>query len=329
MARKITTEIFISDAKVIHGDKYDYSKTEYKRNDEKVCIICPKHGEFWQTPSNHKHEGCPKCAAEKKMMSKERFITESKEKFGDKFNYSLLPDYCRRKDKVTLICPIHGEFQTCFDRHIISPTGCTKCSRTTPRKPVVEGIKRKEMREYSIWKAIKTRVLNPNTDDSSRYINRGITCCQEWLNSFEQFYKDMGACPEGYSIDRIDPNGNYCPENCRWANNYTQSQNRGDFNIVINYNGESHVLKEWCRILGLRYGTIYNRMFHGNLSFEDAIKDDPFNKKVTFHGETNTLAYFCNKYNIKYQTVINRIHKHKWSLEEALLTPYRCKKHKI
>lgn len=59
-----TTQQFIAEAKLIHGDKYDYSKVEYKTNKDKVCIICPTHGEFWQTPNGHLNDksGCPKCA---------------------------------------------------------------------------------------------------------------------------------------------------------------------------------------------------------------------------------------------------------------------------
>lgn len=62
--RKLTTEEFIKKAKAIHGDKYDYSKVEYVNKRTKVCIICPKHGEFWQLPNNHirQKQGCPKCS---------------------------------------------------------------------------------------------------------------------------------------------------------------------------------------------------------------------------------------------------------------------------
>ena len=63
MSKKKTTEQFIEEARLTHGDKYDYSKVEYENNKKPVCIICPEHGEFWQQPSNHLHgAGCPKCA---------------------------------------------------------------------------------------------------------------------------------------------------------------------------------------------------------------------------------------------------------------------------
>lgn len=66
MGKKLTKEIFIEKAKAIHGNRYDYSKVEYKNNKTRVCIICPQHGEFWQRPDNHIHgQGCPHCQSSK------------------------------------------------------------------------------------------------------------------------------------------------------------------------------------------------------------------------------------------------------------------------
>ena len=258
----------------------------------------------------------------------QKFIEKSKELFGDKFDYSKVK-YQSTKKKVIIICPIHGEFEQSPETHLKSKCGCPKCVRELPRKEIIPGIKRKEMREYNIWRGMKTRVTNPNIDDANRYINRGITCCEEWLNSFEQFYKDMGPCPDGYSIDRIDPNGNYCPENCRWTNQTTQCQNRGEFNKVYTYNGETHVLKEWARILNIKYTTLYQRINRSGMSFEEAINRTEKDNLTEFNGEYKTLKEWCNIYNIKYSTVITRLNKHKWTLEEALLTPYGQKRRSI
>ena len=72
MSKKSTTGEFISKSKLIHGDKYDYSKVEYVNNHSKVCIICPEHGEFWQTPANHlKNRGCPICGGHQKSSTEE------------------------------------------------------------------------------------------------------------------------------------------------------------------------------------------------------------------------------------------------------------------
>ena len=66
-------------------------------------------------------------------------------------------------------------------------------------------------------------------------------------------------------------------------------------------------------------------MFRSKLSFEDAIKEDPFNRQIELFGEKHTLKEWCDIYNIKYQTVINRIHKHKWDVERAITTPHKNK----
>lgn len=331
MARKITTEIFISEMKLLHKDKYDYSKVDYKSAKDKVCIICPEHGEFWQLPSNHRTGyGCPKCGINRtKAYNTEMFIKDSISKFGDKFVYTKT-EYKNSKTLITIECPIHGEFEMYASNHLKSKTGCPKCNRSLPRKEIiVEGTKRKDLKEYRIWGGMKTRCLNPNTDDSSRYIDRGITCCDRWIKSFEDFYKDMGPCPENYSLDRIDNNKGYYPENCRWANSKTQAENKGDFNKIFTYNGESHVLKEWSRIFNINYTTLYNRIFRSGLSFEKAIEEDPYEHLIEINGEKKKLIDWCKHYNIKYNTVLNRIHKHKWTIKEALLTPYKHKKIEI
>ena len=126
MKRK-TTEQFVAEAKKIHGERYDYSKAEYINARSKVCIICPKHGEFWQLPSLHINQkcGCPECNGTKKRTNDE-FIFKADKVHNGKYNYSNVV-YRNVNEKVCIICPEHGEFwQTPYDH--LQGHGCPKCS---------------------------------------------------------------------------------------------------------------------------------------------------------------------------------------------------------
>ena len=105
----LNREEFIEKAKKIHGDKYDYSKVEYINNKTKVCIICPEHGEFWQTPQAHlQGEGCLICCGKFKFDTEE-FIKRAREVHGNKYDYSKV-EYVDAHTPVCIICYEHGEF---------------------------------------------------------------------------------------------------------------------------------------------------------------------------------------------------------------------------
>lgn len=127
-------------------------------------------------------------------------------------------------------------------------------------------------RLYVIWTGIKQRCTNPNNIEFPRYGGRGITVCDEWSNSFEAF-RDW-ALANGYSdelsIDRKENNGPYSPENCRWATPVEQSNNTRK-NRNLTYNGETHSVSEWARILGVNQSTLNMRLNKYNWSVEDAL----------------------------------------------------------
>ena len=136
-------EWFITKAKQIHGDKYDYSKAQYDRGKKKVEIIChekdsdgKEHGAFYMSPFNHVHathpQGCPKCArirvAEKRRLTREEFIAKAKEVQSNKYDYSKV-DYKNNHTKVCIICRKHGEFWQEPDNHLLGQN-CPNCART-------------------------------------------------------------------------------------------------------------------------------------------------------------------------------------------------------
>jgi hypothetical protein len=141
--KKSTKEDFITKAKEIHGDKYDYSKVDYKNNKTEVCIICPIHGEFYQTPKNHlSGRGCPKCSGNKKY-TKEDFVQESSKVHGYKYDYSKVV-YKNNKTDVCIICPIHGEFYQAPKNHL-SGQGCPICANGFNKEYKLSLIKRDDL----------------------------------------------------------------------------------------------------------------------------------------------------------------------------------------
>jgi len=126
----LTTSDVIERFKEVQTVKYDYSKFVYNGMHKKSCIICPEHGEFWQSPHSHlKGQGCPKCGllsrTKKRLYNNELFIEKSRKKHGDKYDYSKV-EYKDSQTYVTIICPVHGEFQQKPYCHL-NGQGCPKC----------------------------------------------------------------------------------------------------------------------------------------------------------------------------------------------------------
>lgn len=114
--------------------------------------------------------------------------------------------------------------------------GCLNRVKTSVRKKT-HGLTKSS--EYKSWSSAKERCYNINNGDYPEYGGRGITVCDRWLNSFESFLEDMGERPKGFSLDRIDTDKGYSPENCRWADAKTQAYNRRRYSF--NISGKSGV----------------------------------------------------------------------------------------
>jgi hypothetical protein len=148
---------------------------------------------------------------------------------------------CARKGKITRgMCAMH---YSRWQRH-----GSTE-SLTNMKRHGYHGIP-----EYDVWCTMKARCSNPNTEAYHRYGGRGITVCNEWKDSFEQFFKDMGPRPEKTSIERINTNGNYEPSNCRWATAKEQAWNRNkrqnSKNLYIGVNKHHNKYSAYIKIDG-------------------------------------------------------------------------------
>lgn len=128
--RKLTTDEFVARAKQLHGDRYDYSKVDYKTQRNKVCITCKEHGDFWQEPINHLHGcGCPACgaqtAANKNRKDTESFIKRARQTHGDRYLYDKTI-YVSNHKKVIITCKEHGDFLQEPSNHV-SGAGCPMC----------------------------------------------------------------------------------------------------------------------------------------------------------------------------------------------------------
>lgn len=133
--------------------------------------------------------------------------------------------------------------------------------------------------EYKIWGGIKQRCYNPKDRQYHLYGGRGIVMSEEWKNSFEIFYRDMGPRPTPqHSVEREKNDEGYNKENCRWATKVEQANNTRS-NVFYTYNGVARTIAGWCRELGLDQGLVYNRVYGLGWSFEKAITTPVLKRK--------------------------------------------------
>lgn len=161
---------FIEKANEKYANKYDYSKVKYVDAVTPVCIICPIHGEFWQTPNHHLNTkyGCPKCADDK-----ERFIQKANMKYNNKFDYSKA-NYINNRVRICITCPIHGDFEQTPSQHLLTNYGCPKCANS-----VVELRNKNQKRKTTKEFIEQARKIHGDKYDYSKveYKNAGTKVC--------------------------------------------------------------------------------------------------------------------------------------------------------
>ena len=168
--------------------------------------------------------------------------------------------------------------ETIVPRHALESGNTTSCGCYKRQRTIETHYKHGGYKDrlYGVWIDIKKRCYNENERSYKDYGGRGIEMCDEWKNDYKNFKN--WAISAGYdenagymecTIDRIDVNGNYCPENCRWVDIKVQANNTRS-NCVIEYNTEKHTLSEWANILGIKTTTLWTRIYTYNWSVEKA-----------------------------------------------------------
>ncbi len=237
--KKLTTEDFINKARIIHGDKYDYSKVNYINAKTKVCIICPEHGEFWQEASSHlSNHGCPKCSGFE-VLNTVDFINKARIVHGDKYDYSKV-EYVRNNIKVKLICPEHGLFLK-SPNNFLGGQGCPYCSKYKSNKEFIE----------------ESKIIHGDKYDYSevKYINNYTKVCII-CPKHGRFYQSPNLHLRGCGCPGCkESKGERKIRNYLVRRNINYIQNKEclifleglrpdfylpDYNLIIEYDGEQH-----------------------------------------------------------------------------------------
>jgi len=139
----------------------------------------------------------------------------------------------------------------------------TKCNSNIHKKGINKKHGLRNHPLYKVWRGMKYRCLTPTAPNYQLYGGRGISICERWVTSVQNFYDDMiDGYIKGLHLDRIDVNGNYEPSNCRWLTN-TQNNNNKRVNWTVSFDGRTHTPTEWSRELGIKANTIQNRKRKG------------------------------------------------------------------
>jgi len=124
---------------------------------------------------------------------------------------------------------------------------------------------------YIVWNSMRMRCLNPHSQHYKNYGGRGIKVCERW-NEFMNFLSDMGCAPEDLTLERIDNNGNYCKENCRWATRKEQALNRRCGTIVVEIDSRRDSVRGWIKILGVPPAAIIRAVRKNGTTHEQEIR---------------------------------------------------------
>lgn len=217
---------------------------------------------------------------------------------------------CGNKNKIDLFSLKYGKTKSC--------RSCSAKKRENKHNLSYSRI-------YRIFNHMKQRCKNKNDPAYKYYGERGIKICKEWENNFISFYD--WAIKNGYredlTIDRIDNNKGYFPENCRWVDMKAQQNNKKN-NHIIKYKDKEYTISKFCKFFNLNERTIRQRInIYGYEKAEDLLKKNLYgikNRKyiATINGITKTVCEWCEDFDLNKNTIYNRIKKYGYTPEEAL-----------
>ena len=230
---------------------------------------------------------CGKCNFKNSNTKLEEKV---KSKIGERYGslivigISKIPNDCQTYVKCRCDC---GNFVDILPNHLFKENkgrkscGCLKSknkmlqsSKSTSAGNFKDGRAMHPL--YGTWLQMLNRCENPNQKHYDRYGGRGIKVCEEWHDfwKFVEWSDSVGGKPDGYTIDRINNDGNYEPSNCRWANWETQTSNKSS-NRFIEFNGKTQTIHQWSVELGIHHQTLTTRINRG-WSIERALTEKPF-----------------------------------------------------
>ena len=198
-----------------------------------------------------------------------------KDKTGMRFGRLVVIEFDGRKNGRTFWkCRCDCGIEKVFMNSVLAPAGKTRSCGCLRNERVREALSKHGMAdtpEHCAWQRLRRRCYLKSCSDYPRYGGRGIVVCSRWLESFQNFFEDMGLRPgTKYEIDRIDNDGPYSPKNCRWATKKQQARNRRS-NRLVTFRGETKCLAEWAEEVDIPYATIRARITNYGWSIDDAL----------------------------------------------------------
>ena len=302
---KLTTKEFITKAKAVHGDKYDYSKVEYVNNHTPVKIVCPIHGIFEQRPNNHLHNnGCPKCSiltrAAKQVTSQNVWIERAKIIHHGKYDYSRVT-YLNNHTPISIICPLHGEFMQTPANHI-KGQGCPICGMSKSKLTQQEAIKRLSNK----LSKFPYEVVEPFVYEGDRDTNVTLHCKIHgftWTTSWHQVIYARtnltGGCPgcrTTYSKDVCREAALQCKFRSELAKRF-----KGEYFAALR-NGWLDEICSHMIVLGNHYKRCIYAYEFPNVEGKYYVYvglTDHIPQRDLVHGRKGAVYTFCKKHNLE------------------------------